>query len=158
MINSVLLASSAPLRTAIILYPVLGLSWISGFLIFGDDPTYIQVVEWIFFVLVTLQGAVIFFMNCIVNKEVCTAVAIWFPHLTPFCVWLLITISVHKCLKLYCYHHNATLFLWIKHRNNWTTLYSTKLSELYSFCGGQRALIFLEKTAERSVIFKPSQT
>ena len=60
------------LRTAFILFPVLGLCWLLGLFIFGDNPTYITVIEWIFFVVVTAQGVLIFVLHCIINTEVRT--------------------------------------------------------------------------------------
>ena len=58
------------LRTAFILFPVLGLCWLLGLFIFGENLTYIAVIEWIFFVVVTAQGVLIFLLHCVINKEV----------------------------------------------------------------------------------------
>lgn len=58
------------LRTVLILSPVLGLCWLLGLFIFGDNLTYIAVIEWIFFVVVTAQGVIIFGLHCVINKEV----------------------------------------------------------------------------------------
>lgn len=58
------------LRTAFILFPVLGLCWLLGLFIFGENLTYIAVIEWIFFVVVIAQGVLIFLLHCVINKEV----------------------------------------------------------------------------------------
>jgi hypothetical protein len=62
------------LRTAVVLFPVLGLCWLMGLFIFGDNATYTDVIGWIFFLLVVLQGILIFVFNCFLKKEVRTAV------------------------------------------------------------------------------------
>ena len=87
----------ASLRTAIILFPFLGLGWTLGFFIFGENLDYIQAIEWIFFVVVTLQGILIFVLNCLVNTEVrCPYINLLF-----FCSIYLCFIQLMVCVRTY---------------------------------------------------------
>ena len=102
----------ASLRTAIILFPFLGLGWTLGLFIFGENLDYIQAIEWIFFVVVTLQGILIFVLNCLVNTEVRR------PYTKP-CVNIMyvFTCIVHVCMYfsqvLFCFQLTFHLYIHI---------------------------------------------
>lgn len=57
------------LQASFILVPTLGLTWLLGFFVVGND-VYSTIVEWIFFACTTLQGLAIFVIHCVLNTEV----------------------------------------------------------------------------------------
>ena len=61
--------SSTLFHASLVLLPILGITWLLGFLVVGDG-LYSQVVEWLFCIFTTLQGVMIFVMHCILNRDV----------------------------------------------------------------------------------------
>lgn len=57
------------IHASVVLVPILGVTWVLGFLVVGGG-VYAMVVEWLFFVFTTLQGVAIFFAHCVINREV----------------------------------------------------------------------------------------
>lgn len=60
---------STLLHASLVLVPILGITWVLGFLVVNDS-LYSTVIEWLFFVFTTLQGVAIFLMHCVVNRDV----------------------------------------------------------------------------------------
>ena len=56
----------ASLKGTLILTPLLGSTWIFGFLSNGDSIVF----QYLFVILTSLQGFFIFMMYCVLNKEV----------------------------------------------------------------------------------------
>ena len=68
---------STLLHASFVLVPILGVSWVLGFLVVGEG-IYATIVEWLFFFFTTLQGAAIFITHCVLNREVCSC-----PPMSP---------------------------------------------------------------------------
>ena len=60
---------STLLHASLVLVPILGITWILGFFVVGEDVVS-TIIEWLFFAFTTLQGVAIFTMHCVVKKEV----------------------------------------------------------------------------------------
>ena len=59
---------STLIHASLVLVPILGVTWVLGFLVVGNG-VYATVVEWLFFAFTTLQGVAIFLAHCVLNRE-----------------------------------------------------------------------------------------
>lgn len=64
-----LFSHSSLLQASFILVPTLGLTWVLGFLVVGND-TFSAIIDWLFLICTTLQGITLFIIHCVINTEV----------------------------------------------------------------------------------------
>lgn len=60
---------STLLHSSFVLLPVLGITWALGFFVIGDNVAS-EIVEWLFCLMNSIQGLVIFIVHCLMNREV----------------------------------------------------------------------------------------
>ena len=60
---------SSLLQASFVLVPTLGLTWILGFLVVGND-TFSAIIDWLFLICTTTQGITLFIIHCVINTEV----------------------------------------------------------------------------------------
>ena len=87
------LTYSSLLQASFILVPTLGLTWLLGFFVVGND-VYSTIVEWIFFACTTLQGLAIFVIHCVLNTEVNSNFTYIQVSKNPHCRFVLPFLSV----------------------------------------------------------------
>lgn len=60
---------STLLHSSFVLLPILGITWALGFFVIGDNVASV-VVEWLFCLLNSIQGMMLFIVHCVMSRDV----------------------------------------------------------------------------------------